>query len=160
MSSAVDNAAEVHHVRLDELPQPQARLVTREPDRLPGYALDEADVVVAAGATVGQDGMHELERLAERLGAAVAGDRAACAAGVVPRSRQVGLLGRAVAPRLYLGVETSGDFEHLTGIVKANVITAISADAASPLLEAADVGIVGDWRDVLPSLADALAGTL
>ena len=69
---------------------------------------------------------------------------------------EIGLLGRAVAPRVYLAVETDAGFEHLTGTVKAGAIAAIAADTSSPLLAAADVGLVGDWRELAPALLDAL----
>jgi electron transfer flavoprotein alpha subunit len=103
--------------------------------------------------------MGELEQAAAELGAVVAGDRAACAAGLVPWSRQVGLLGRQVAPRLYVAVETSGDFEHTTGSVKAGVVLVFKPSAA-PVTGSADVAVPGDWRETLPRVAAALAGRI
>jgi electron transfer flavoprotein alpha subunit len=37
------------------------------------------------------------------------------------------------------------------------VIAAIASDPESPLLPAADVGLVGDWRELAPALIEALA---
>jgi electron transfer flavoprotein alpha subunit len=76
---------------------------------------------------------------------------------VIPPGAEIGIRGRAVAPRVYVAIETDPGFEHLTGTVKAQVIAAIAADASSPLLEAADVGLVGDWRELAPALLVALA---
>jgi electron transfer flavoprotein alpha subunit len=70
------------------------------------------------------------------------------------------LLGRQVAPRLYLAVGAAGDYEHLTGSVKAGVIAAVDATAGSDLLAAADVGLAGDWRELVPALVEALDGRL
>src|SRR5207249_12316151 len=89
---------------LEQLPAPGSRLLSREPER--AFELDEADVVVAAGAGVGDAGaIEELRGPVAELGGALGGGRGACESGLVPVSRQLGLLGRAVAPRLYVAVE-------------------------------------------------------
>jgi electron transfer flavoprotein alpha subunit len=124
------------------------------------WRLDEADVVLCVGAVVGEEGVRRAEQLAASIGAAVGGDFDACARGLLPWSRQVGLLGRQVAPRLYVGVCASGGYEHLTGSVKAQVVAAIDFEPDSPLLTAADVGLAGDWRELLPELVSALDGKL
>ena len=49
-----------------------------------------------------------------------------------------------------------GDFEELTGFVKANVVAAVSADRGDPVMSAADVAVIGDWREVLPELLATL----
>src|SRR6185312_6153240 len=108
--------------------------------------LDEADTVVAVGVSVGTGELEEIRALADRLGAAVGGDRRACDAGLLPRSRQLGLLGRAVAPRLYLAVETEGDFEHAVASVKAGVIVVFKS-SSTPVDGTADVAVAGDWRE-------------
>jgi electron transfer flavoprotein alpha subunit len=152
--------AEVSRFRLEPLPQPRSRLLERaESDR--AFELDEADVVVAVGAGVGDTAaVAEIRELAGTLGGALGGDRRAVEAGLISPARQLGLLGRAVAPRLYVAVETAADYEHLTGSVKAGVILALSRDPDSPLLSAADVSVTGEWREVLPELVEGLAGAL
>ena len=116
--------------------------------------------MIGVGSAVGADGLRRVEQLAEQLGAAVGGDHDACRSGLLPWSRQIGLLGRQIAPRLYLAVAADGGYEHLTGSVKAQVIAAIDFERASPLLRAADVGLAGDWSELLPELVDGLAGAL
>jgi electron transfer flavoprotein alpha subunit len=117
------------------------------------FDLDEADTVIAIGAGVAGE-VERIERLANELGAAVGGDRRACEEGLLPRSRQLGLLGRAVAPRLYIAVETEGDFEHATGSVKAAVI-AVFKSSTDQVTGTADVAIAGDWRGTLPAFVHA-----
>ena len=109
----------------------------------------EADVIVCVGTDVA-----ELPQLPD--GAALGGTRAACEAGLLPRSRQIGLLGRQVAPHLLVAVGVRGDSEELTGFVKANVVAAIGSDGSAPMLAAADVAVVGDRHDVLPALLEAI----
>jgi electron transfer flavoprotein alpha subunit len=145
---------ELVELRLDGLPQTTAPLIEREPADPPPYTLDEADVIVCAGEGVGRDGIEELERAAASLGAAVGGDLNACSAGLIPWGRHIGLLGRQVAPRLYIAVETSGDYEHTTGSVKADVIL-VFKPSAEPVRGTADVAVAGDWRETLPRFVAA-----
>jgi electron transfer flavoprotein alpha/beta subunit len=143
---------------LEQLPAPGSRLLSREPER--AFELDEADVVVAAGAGVGDAGaIEELRGLAEELGGALGGDRGACESGLVPVSRQLGLLGRAVAPRLYVAVETEGDFEHAAASVKADVIVVFKSSDA-PVTGTADVALAGAWRETLPAFVASLSGAI
>jgi electron transfer flavoprotein alpha subunit len=148
---------ELARFKLDGLVPTTPSVVKSEPADPAPYALDEADVIVCAGEAVGVEGLGELERAAAALGAAVGGDRAACGAGVVPWARQVGLLGRQVAPRLYIAVETSGDFEHTAASVKADVILVLKSSDA-PVRGTADVAVTGDWRETLPRIVDSLRG--
>jgi electron transfer flavoprotein alpha subunit len=131
------------------------RLVERgEPER--AFELDEAETVLAVGESVGDGAaIEELGQLAGELGAALGGDRAACEAGLLPRSRQLGLLGRSVAPRLYVAVETEGDFEHAVASVKAGVIVVFKRSDA-PVTGTADVAVTGEWRETLPPFVQAL----
>ena len=77
--------------------------------------------------------------------------------GWLPPVRQVGLTGRSIAPRLYVTVGIRGAFSHLVGVAGAGTVLAIHPDRAAPVFGFADVGLVGDWRDVAPALAGALA---
>jgi electron transfer flavoprotein alpha subunit len=76
--------------------------------------------------------------------------------GWLPRSRQVGLTGHHVAPRLYVAIGLRGGFNHTIGIRRSHVVFAINSDAAAPIFDDADIGIVGDWRDAVPLLAQQL----
>ena len=151
-----DAAPEVRRLELGPLPASRVRLAERQSDS-PALELEEADAVVCVGRSVGdRDAVAEIERLAARLGAAVGGDREACDAGLLPRNRQIGLYGRALAPQLYVAVGVNGDFEHVAGPMKAGTIAALDADPDAPMLREADVALVGDWRETLPALVDGL----
>jgi electron transfer flavoprotein alpha subunit len=157
-----DVEAERVDVALDELPEPRTRLVERRHERdTAGYELDGAGVVLCVGKGIGgPEALPEVEALARRLGAVVGASRGVADAGWLPKNRQIGLTGRAVAPRLYVAVGVRGAFEHLVGSVKAGVIAALNANERAPIFEAADVGLVGDWRETLPALVDGLEGKL
>jgi electron transfer flavoprotein alpha subunit len=149
-------APKTRRVELGPLPEPRVRLVERRDDSQ-ALDLEEAETVVCVGRSVGdRESVAEVERLAARLGAAVGGDREACDAGLLPRNRQIGLYGRALAPQLYVAVGVNGDFEHLAGPMKAGVIVALDADRDAPMLREADVALVGDWHETLPALVAGL----
>ncbi|HEV8601769.1 MAG TPA: hypothetical protein VGQ68_00085 [Gaiellaceae bacterium] len=144
-----DAEAEVRQLPLDRLPEPRARLVERSASD-GGAELEEADVVVCAGPGVDRD---EVETLAAQEGVAVGGSRGSA----FPPGRQIGLLGRPVAPRVLVALEGPGDDEQLSGFVKAGVVVALAVDAGSPMLSAADVGLTGDWHETLPPLQEAVS---
>jgi electron transfer flavoprotein alpha subunit len=138
------------------------RFVERErrPDTA-GWELDSAAVCLCVGKGVGgPEAIPEIEAYATRLGAAVGASRDVADAGWLPKNRQIGLTGRAIAPRLQIEIGTRGAFEHVVGSVKAGVIVALNANPRAPIFRHADVGVVGDWRETLPPLVDALAEAL
>jgi electron transfer flavoprotein alpha subunit len=157
-----DAEAEVVELAVDQLPEPRARLVVREHDAATaGYELDAASACICVGKGIGSpEALPEIETLASRLGAAVGASRDVTDAGWVPKNRQIGLTGRAIAPRLLIEVGVRGAFEHMAGSVKAGVIVALNANERAPIFEHADVGVVGDWRETLPALVDELEGKL
>ena len=119
-------------------------------------ALDHATAVVGVGLGVEPADYPRLAPLLDRLGAAVACTRPVADRGWLPPGRQVGLTGRALTPRLYVTLGIWGAVEHLAGVAGAATILAVHPDRAAPVLEAADVGIVAGWRDVVGPLVAAL----
>ena len=157
-----DAETEIVELALDSIPEPRARLVAREhrPDTA-AFELDSAAICLCVGKGIGgPEGIREAEALAARLGAVVGASRGVTDAGWIPKNRQIGLTGRAIAPRLYLTVGVRGAFEHLAGSRKAGVIAALNVNERAPIFQHADVGVVGDWRETLPPLVDALEGKL
>jgi electron transfer flavoprotein alpha subunit len=135
-----------------DLQPSRLRLVDRKP--APARELDEADVVVCLGSELSPEMVADARELAERHGAAVGGTRDVCDRGDLPRNRQLGLYGRAVAPRLLVTVGVHGDFEETTGFVKANVVAAVNHGEA-PMLAAADVGAIIHWEKAIPAFVAA-----
>jgi electron transfer flavoprotein alpha subunit len=150
--------AEMEAVRVESASRMELVDRHRAPDTA-AYELDAAEICLCVGKGVGgPDALPEIEALAARLGATVGASRDVTDAGWLPKNRQIGLTGRAVAPRLYLTVGVRGAFEHMMGSVKAGVIVALNANERAPIFKGADVGVVGDWRATLPPLVDELAG--
>ena len=98
-----------------------------------------------------------VERLAAELGAAVGGTRKLVDAGLLPPHQQIGLSGRQIAPRVYLALGTRGSFNHAVGIRRAGTILAVNPDPRAEIFGESDLGLVADWRDVLPPLLERIA---
>ena len=119
--------------------------------------LSEADVIVAGGMGVGSAANFRLlEDLSDALGGCVAGTRMAVDAGWISSDRLVGQTGSIVRPRLYIACGISGALHHTLGMKGSKTVVAINTDANAPIFRIADMGIVGDVRDVIPDIIEQL----
>ncbi|MGC9454745.1 MAG: electron transfer flavoprotein subunit alpha/FixB family protein [Phycisphaerae bacterium] len=128
----------------------------REPKRV---NLKAARIIVAGGAGVGsKENFKLIWELANCLGAAVGGSRAAVDLGYVHHDHQVGQTGTTVRPALYVACGISGAVQHCAGMQESAKILAINNDPDAPIFSVAHYGIVGDLNEVIPRMIKAVRG--
>jgi electron transfer flavoprotein alpha subunit len=148
--------AEVVAVPVGEVTS-RVRVASRQPIAAVGGELDQAAVVVGVGKGVG--GPHNLpliEALAAVLEAGICTTRDVADEGWLPKQLQVGITGRAIAPRLYVAVGVRGAFEHAVGFRRAGLVVAINKSRKAPIFKLCDYGLVGDFATVVPLLIGKL----
>jgi electron transfer flavoprotein alpha subunit len=152
-------AGGITRASLDIQADTRTRIVERKREEGGESRLEEARVIVSGGRGIGgpEPFETELKPLAELLGAQMAASRAACDAGWVPPTWQVGQTGKKVTPELYLGIAITGASQHMAGISEAKVIAAINTDPDAPIFKHCRFGIVEDYRKVVPLLREKLA---
>jgi electron transfer flavoprotein alpha subunit len=80
--------------------------------------------------------------------------------GWLPRSIQVGLTGKVIAPDVYIAVGIRGAPNHTVGMQRAGTIVAINKDPKAPIFQMANFGAAVDAIDLVPALTTALRARL
>ena len=119
--------------------------------------LKGARIIVAGGAGVGsKENFKLIWDLANCLGAAPAGSRAAVDLGFIDKDHQVGQTGTTVRPSLYIAVGISGAIQHQAGMSQSQKIVAINKDPEAPIFQVAHYKILGDLNEVVPRMIQAI----
>jgi len=146
-------------LEVNAFPSPPApRLLERGEPETAEASLERAQRIVSGGRGIGgAEGFEQLADLAERIDAQVGASRPPCDTGWIHASRLVGITGRTVTPELYLAVGISGSAQHRSGMADAETVVAINSDDEADIFRFADYGVVGDWREVVSGMLEALA---
>ncbi|HEY0320298.1 MAG TPA: electron transfer flavoprotein subunit alpha/FixB family protein [Pyrinomonadaceae bacterium] len=158
-AAQLTEAGAITRASLDIQPDTRTRIVERRREGGGEARLEEARVIVSGGRGIGgpEPFQAELKPLADLMGAQMAASRAACDAGWVPPTWQIGQTGKKVTPDLYLAIAITGASQHMAGISEAKIIAAINTDPDAPIFKHCRFGIVADYKAVVPLLREKLA---
>ena len=135
----------------------KAKIVEAAKEITEAVNLEGADIIVSGGRGMGdEEGFKLVEELAALLGAQIGATRPVIEAGWISRAHQVGQSGKIVAPKLYIACGISGAMQHISGAIGSKYIVAINKDPDASIFSVADLGIVGDAKQILPLLIDAV----
>ncbi|MDD3718812.1 MAG: electron transfer flavoprotein subunit alpha/FixB family protein [Actinomycetota bacterium] len=146
-------------IPLEVSPPAQTRLEMKGKEVLSGREcpLEEAPVVVSGGRGMGgEEGFGQLREIAALMGGAVGASRPPVDSGWAASTCQVGITGKVVAPDIYIAVAISGSTQHLSGMSESGKIVAINKDPDAYIFKVSDYGVVGEWKQLLPSFTAAL----
>ena len=119
--------------------------------------ITKKDVLVTVGRGIGgASNIKMAEDLAELLGGAVAASRPVVDNGWLPQSRQVGVSGKMVRPKLYISLGVSGSTQHVAGMNNSELVIAVNKDPEAPIFQVAHYYVCGDMFAILPGLIDKL----
>lgn len=119
--------------------------------------ITEARILVSGGRGIGnKEGFEAMDALAHTLDAEVAASRAMVDAGYIGHDRQVGQTGKTVRPDLYFAFGISGAIQHVAGMEDSDLIIAVNKDKYAPIFQVADLGIVGDAKQIIKKLTERL----
>jgi electron transfer flavoprotein alpha subunit len=149
---------QVERIQLGVAADKRVRVLSRNIEAKGGPRLEDARLIVSGGRGLGgPEPFKQLQALADAMGAQMAASRAACDAGWVPASWQVGQTGKKVAPELYLAIAISGASQHIMGIADSKVICAINRDPDAPIFRHCRFGLVEDYQKVVGPLVEKLS---
>ncbi|MFQ6070289.1 MAG: electron transfer flavoprotein subunit alpha/FixB family protein [Candidatus Aminicenantales bacterium] len=157
---AADAEVKVFKTEIDNSTLTEELIETVEEEKR-GKELEEARVVVAGGGGIGSSqGFSLLEELASLLHGALAITRVPADEGWMPSALEVGQTGHIVSPELYIAVGISGAPQHMAGCSRAKVIAAVNKDPEAHIFREADFGVIGDYKEVVPSLIEKIKSML
>ena len=158
LEPCMERAGDVKHIDsiLDENSM-RTRVVNRETEKADGAKMESAKIVIGGGLGLGgPEGFKTLNEIAELVDGAVGASRAACDLDWCPRSYQIGLSGRTVAPELYLAVGISGASHHMAGCGNSKTIVSVNTDPKAEIFKSSRFGIVGNSQEIMPALAEEI----
>ena len=141
------------------LPECSVTVVERHARESSGAELNRAERVVCAGRGFTSEADLDLARsLCRAMDAELACSRPVAEVfHWLPEDRYVGISGQTIKPRLYVGCGVSGQIQHVSGMRDAHIIVAINKDKDAPIMSLADYQLIGDIKELLPALTEALS---
>ena len=134
----------------------KALMVVQE--NLSGLPLEGAEIVLAGGWGVGSAEVWQLlEKLAQGLNGAVGCTRPALDEGWAKGEHElIGVSGKTIRPKVYIGFGVSGATHHVVGIKDSGIVINVNNNSNAPVFQISDYGVVADVKELLPALLEII----
>ncbi len=150
---------EIIHCSVDPHWQDTRVTVHKTEEKPTGTDISTADIIVAVGRGVKTaDHIARVKAFADRIGATLACTRPLVESGLMKATRQIGLSGKTVAPKLIITLGISGAVQFAAGMKGSECIIAVNSDPNAPIFNVAHYCLVGDLFEVLDKLEEKLTG--
>ncbi|OPY72123.1 MAG: Acryloyl-CoA reductase electron transfer subunit beta [Syntrophorhabdus sp. PtaU1.Bin058] len=137
----------------------RTRLIERKTEEQEGVNIENAPIIVAGGGGIGgKEGFELIRELGRLLKGAVGASRVPVDEGWVHHNIEIGQTGKIVSPDIYVAVAISGATQHITGILGSKCIVAVNKDPDANIFKVSDVGVVADYKELLPYVIEHLRG--
>ncbi|HOD97580.1 MAG TPA: electron transfer flavoprotein subunit alpha/FixB family protein [Syntrophales bacterium] len=159
-AAALQDGRKGETVTIAEAPAPgviKVKLLEAKKTEAEGIKLEDAKVIVSGGGGLGgTEGFAMIKELADLLGGVVGATRVPVDENWVPLSMEIGQTGKIVSPELYIAIGISGAAQHVTGCISSKKIVTINRDPDANMFKISDLGLVADYKAVVPILIEKL----
>ena len=116
--------------------------------------LEAATFLIIGGSGMrNKENTQSLKKIADTMGADFGVSRPVAINAWAPMHRIIGVSGAMTKPEVCIVAGVSGAAAFYAGIEKSNFIVAINKDIRAPIIKAADVAVIDDYKAVMAELA-------
>ena len=149
---------EVIQIKPSDIPSSAITVIESREDEETG-AIQQTNPTLCLGIGMGigsQDNVSKIIEIANSLNASLATSRNVVHEGWLPYKFQVGISGTTISPKIYIAIGLRGAFNHTVGVQKSGIIIGVNTNKRHPIFKSCDIGLVGDWEQIVPVLATKL----
>jgi electron transfer flavoprotein alpha subunit len=155
-----ENAARECTIRvekIDHISNPTEKIVERSSIQSSFPDLEKQNIVIGIGRGIGtKENLALVCDFARSIHAGIGCSRPLVDNGWLPHEVQVGMSGKAIAPKVYIALGISGSVQHLVGMQSSEYIIAVNKDENAPIFQHSHLSLVGDIKKMLPYVKDLI----
>ncbi|MCK5848891.1 MAG: electron transfer flavoprotein subunit alpha [Caldisericia bacterium] len=117
--------------------------------------LEKQTIIVGVGRGIGtKENIDLIFKFTQDIKAGIGCSRPIVDKGWLPHEVQIGMSGKAVAPKVYIALGISGSIQHLVGMQNSEYIIAVNKDGNAPIFQHSHLSLVGDIKKLLPRIRE------